>query len=97
MNIRLFGQHLFGERGQGGLDVGMILGVIGILVAVIVGALVYTKVSDAMADICDENSLGENIRQDVDDVASTIFTILPILVLVAIVLSLFVIFRPAGG
>lgn len=75
----------------------MILGVIGILVAVIVGALVYTKVSDAMSDICEENSLGENIRSDVDDVASTIFTILPILVLVAIVLSLFVIFRPAAG
>ena len=84
------------SRGQG-IDVGMILGIIGILVAVIVGALVYTKVSDAMAKATEENSLGENIRNDVDSAASTIFTLLPILVLVAVVLSLFVIFRPAGG
>ena len=75
----------------------MILGIIGILVAVIVGALVYTKVSEAMSKATTENSLGENIRKDVDSAASTIFTLLPILVLVAVVLSLFIIFRPAGG
>lgn len=83
-------------RGQG-LDVGTILGIIGILVAVIVGALVYTKVSDAMGQITKDESLGENIRIQVDSAASTIFTILPILVLVAVVLSLFMIFRPAGA
>lgn len=81
------------RRGQG-LDVGIVLGVIGILVAVIVGALVYTKISSALANVSEENSLGENIRADVDDIAGTIFTILPVLVLVAVVLSLFVIFRP---
>lgn len=84
------------SRGQG-IDVGMILGIIGILVAVIVGALVYTKVSDAMKKATEENTLGENIRKDVDSAASTIFTLLPILVLVAVVLSLFIIFRPAGA
>ncbi len=84
------------SRGQG-IDVGMILGIIGILVAVIVGALVYTKVSEAMGKATSENTLGENIRKDVDSAAGTIFTLLPILVLVAVVLSLFIIFRPAGG
>lgn len=81
------------QRGQG-IDIGTILGVIGVLIAIIVGALIYTKVSDAMDNITTDNTLGDNIREDVDDVASTIFTILPILVLVSIVLSLFVIFRP---
>jgi len=82
------------ERGQG-IDVPTILGVIGILVAVIVGALVYAKISDAMK--ATEGTLQENIRRDVDSAAKTIFTLLPILVLVAVVLSLFVIFRPAAG
>jgi uncharacterized BrkB/YihY/UPF0761 family membrane protein len=79
------------ERGQA-LDVRTILGVIAVLVAIVVGALVYTKVSDALGDIADENSLAENIKTDVDDVADTIFTLMPILVLVSIVLGLFLIF-----
>lgn len=87
----------FGSRGQAGLDIGTILGIIGILVAVVVGALVYTKVSDAMAEATADNTLAENIRRDVDEAAGTIFTLLPILVLVAVVLSLFVIFRPVAG
>lgn len=81
--------------GQGGLDVGTILGIIGILVAVIVGALVYSEVSSAMEDAVAADSLGDNIRKDVDDVAETIFTLMPILVMVAVILSLFVIFAPA--
>jgi len=84
------------SHGQG-LDIGTILGVIGILVAVIVGALVYTKVSEAMDKATEPGTLAENIRKDVDSAAGTIFTLLPILVLVAIVLALFVIFRPVAG
>lgn len=59
--------------------------------------MVYSEVSDALDEATDENSLGENIRKDVNDIADVIFTILPILVLVMIVLSLFIIFQPAGG
>jgi len=81
------------QRGQA-LDVGMVLGIIGILVAVIVGALVYAKVSDAMK--AEPGTMAENIRVKVNEAATTIFTLLPVLVLVAVVLSLFVIFRPVG-
>lgn len=95
--MKLFGMKLGRDQRGQGIDIGTILGVIGVLIAIIVGALVYTKVSDAMKNITDNDSLGENIRQDVDDVAGTIFTILPILVLVSIVLSLFIIFRPPAG
>jgi len=95
--MKLFGLKLGRDQRGQGIDIGTILGVIGVLIAIIVGALVYTKVSDAMDNITEENSLGENIRKDVDDVAGTIFTILPILILVSIVLSLFVIFRPPTG
>jgi hypothetical protein len=86
------------ERGQA-LDVRTILGVIAVLVAIVVGALVYTKVSDSLGDIAEAGSLAENIKSDVDDVADTIFTLMPILVLVSIVLGLFLIFgggRPGG-
>jgi len=77
------------------ISVAVVLGVIGSLVAIVIGALVYSKVSQALGDIAEENSLAENIKGDVDDVADTVFTLMPILVLVSIVLGLFLIF--GGG
>lgn len=64
------------------------------LIAVSIAGLLFTEVQSALSDRVEENTIGENIHQDVNEGARTIFPLLIVIVIVAVIVA---IMRLFGG
>jgi len=53
------------EKGQ--IDPGLVWGIVTMLVAISIGGLIYSKISGQLDEQTDENSIGENVKEEVDD------------------------------
>jgi amino acid permease len=74
------------ERGQ--INTGLVWGIVTMLVAVAIGGLIYSQISGELGDQVEDNSIGDNVKQETDDGANTVFPLLVLVVIVGVFVAL---------
>lgn len=74
------------ERGQ--IDTSLVWGIVTMLVAVAIGGLIYSKISSELGEQTADNSIGDNVKEETDDGASTVFPLLVLVVIVGVFVAL---------
>lgn len=76
------------EQETGQINTGLVWGIVTMLVAVAIGGLIYSQISSELGDQVDENSIGENVKEETDDGANTVFPLLVLVVIVGVFVAL---------
>lgn len=80
------GSPLEGRSGQ--IDTSLVWGIVTMLVAVAIGGLIYSKISTELGEQTEDNSIGDNVKTETDDGASTVFPLLVLVVIVGVFVAL---------
>lgn len=78
---------------EGQIEPGLVWGIVTMLVAVAIGGLIYSKISTEMDDQTEENSIGDNVKEETDDGATTVFPLLVLVVIVGVFVALIGVLR----
>jgi len=76
------------QKDRGQIDTSLVWGIVTMLVAVAIGGLIYSKISSELGDQTEENSIGDNVKEETDDGASTVFPLLVLVVIVGVFVAL---------
>jgi len=82
------------ESGQ--IEPALVWGIITMLIAIAIGGLIYSEISVEIDDQVDENSIGENVKDEVDSGANTIFPLLVLVVVIGVFVALIGVLRTLG-
>lgn len=77
-----------GKDDAGQINTGLVWGIVTMLVAVAIGGLIYSQISSELGDQVEDNSIGENVKEETDDGANTVFPLLVLVVIVGVFVSL---------
>lgn len=77
---------LHSDRGQ--IDTSLVWGIVTMLVAVAIGGLIYSKISTELGEQTVDNSIGDEVKEETDDGASTVFPLLVLVVIVGVFVAL---------
>ena len=80
----------------GQVNPGLVWGIVVMLVAVAIGGLIYSKISVETGKQVEENSIGENVKNNVDSGANTIFPLLVLIVIIGVFVALIAVLRVLG-
>ena len=80
----------------GQVNPGLVWGIVVMLVAVAIGGLIYSKISVETGKQVEENSIGENVKNDVDSGARSIFPLLVLVIIIGVFVALIAVLRVLG-
>jgi hypothetical protein len=72
---------------KGQINPALVWAIIIMLTAVAIGGLVFSRISTEMANQVEPDSVGENVLATVNDAASTIFPLLVLMIVIAVLVS----------
>jgi len=81
------------KSSAGQIDTSLVWGIVTMLVAVAIGGLIYSKISTELGDQVEDNTIGDNVKTEVDDGASTVFPLLVLVVIVGVFVALIGVLR----